>query len=181
MYPDVFCLPRSFRRRLRNDLRGEQLWSFLSSLLLAEPRAHLLLLYLTYFCCNRYKNETKKETLSSDTQKTRKTNKYPPRSFRRRLRNDLSISQLSSSSLDGKTERARTFFFPRTHLSLSRVFLSREGERYKKKRERRNETHTHAQTQKKESSSESLASLHGSSKGAPSRRRAFPIFLISVP
>ena len=42
--------------------RSQHYVTFSSSLLLAEPRAHLLLLYLTYFCCNRYKNETKKET-----------------------------------------------------------------------------------------------------------------------
>jgi hypothetical protein len=40
----------------------------------------------------RYKNETKKETFELRHKKTRKmNNKYPPRSFRRRLRNDLSI------------------------------------------------------------------------------------------
>ena len=51
-----FCLPRSFRRRLRNDLSR----SFSSSLLLAEPRAHLPLLYLTYFCCKIQKRREKR-------------------------------------------------------------------------------------------------------------------------
>ena len=100
-------------------------WVILSSsLLLAEPRAHLLLLYLTYFCCNRYKNETKKETLSSETIDSF----CLPQSFRRRLRNDLSRS-FSSSLLLAE---------PRAHLPL--LYLTYFCCKIQKRNEEKKET-----------------------------------------
>ena len=120
-----FSLPRSFRRRLRNDLSLSSCVLFSSSLLLAESRAHLPLLYLTYFCCNRYKNETKKETLSSEIVRSF----CLPRSFRRRLRNDLSLPyQVILSSL--------LLAEPRAHLLL--LYLTYFCCKIQKRREKRN-------------------------------------------
>ena len=108
-----FCLPRSFRRRLRNDLRRYSA-SLSSSSLDAEKlnnresaNAHLLLFSLI--------RDTKTERPMSS--ETHRVVFCLPRSFRRRLRNDLRqdktffIIIARRRETEQPRERKRTFFF----------------------------------------------------------------------
>ena len=80
-----FCLPRSFRRRLRNDLRYE-IFVFSSSSLDAEkPKNNHLLLFLSQ---NAFDTKTKRREKKCASSEVR-VHFCLPRSFRRRRRNDL--------------------------------------------------------------------------------------------
>ena len=82
-----FCLPRPFRRRLRNDLRvNPYIFLHHRSTSRSRRRTHSARAraFFSFFSYLRYKNEKRDRRAQNFT-----TAFCLPRSFRRRLRNDL--------------------------------------------------------------------------------------------
>ena len=127
-----FCLPRSFRRRLRNDLRYE-IFVFSSSSLDAEkPKNNHLLLFLSQ---NAFDTKTKRREKKCASSEVR-VHFCLPRSFRRRRRNDLrKLKEGFFSIIARLRERAKRAFFSR------RPQTSRPNEKRDTRREKKRLAH----------------------------------------